>query len=133
LWNPKLVYKRILIKLYQTLSNTEIGIQLSPRYLPEIALGILKEMGEIDSAFMEIDFVSSPHPLDRSSHDQEKKMWVWWRKLYFSYIQFWRITFSLLFDKQSILEDWLSYWEVILPFLFFFISYYSNFVANISK
>jgi hypothetical protein len=73
LWNPKLVYKRILIKLYQTLSNTEIGIQ-RPRYLPEIALGILKEMGEIDSAFMEIDFVSSPHPLDRSSHDQEKKM-----------------------------------------------------------
>jgi hypothetical protein len=41
--------------------------------LPEIALGILKEMGEIDSAFMEIDFVSSPHPLDRSSQDQEKK------------------------------------------------------------
>lgn len=59
--------------LYQTLSNTETGIQLSPRYLPEIALGILKEMGEIDSAFMEIDFVSSPHPLDRSSQDQEKK------------------------------------------------------------
>lgn len=56
----------------QTLSNTEIGIQLSPRYLPEIALGILKEMGEIDSAFMGIDFVSSPHPLDRSSQDQEK-------------------------------------------------------------